>query len=147
MGHGQNKRLTKWRSYILMYVVHGVKSIAVCFLFHQWCMVYLLDEIEVWNDWNCSICEVEIVVTRKFKYLWLDHKGEYLSYKFSKHLRVKGIIPQTCIVIKHHMSMEFLMDVIKPCLTWLDQWWNKTTNIICGLCFRDYRFSLNRVPS
>jgi hypothetical protein len=27
-------------------------------------MVYLLDEKELWNDWNCSIYEVEIVVTR-----------------------------------------------------------------------------------
>jgi hypothetical protein len=62
-------------------------------------MVYLLDVIEVQNDWNCSIYEVEIVVTRKFKFLWLDHKEEYLSYKFSKHLRVKGIVPQTCIMI------------------------------------------------
>jgi hypothetical protein len=145
MGHEQNNQLTKWRSYMLMYVFHGVKSSAMYFLFHQWCMVYLLGEKEVWNDWNCSINKVEIVVTRKV--LWLDHKEEYLSYKFSKHLRVKGIVPQTCIVIKHHMSMEFSMDVIKCCLTWLDQWWNKTANIICGLCFRDYRFSLNRAPS
>jgi hypothetical protein len=60
-------------------------------------MVYVLDEIEVWNDCNCSIYEVEIVVIRKFKFLWLDHKEEYLSYKFSKHLRVKWIVSQTCI--------------------------------------------------
>jgi hypothetical protein len=97
IGHGQNNRLTKWRSYMLMYVVHYVKSIEVYFLFHQWCMVYLLDEIEIWNDWNCSIYEVEIIVTRKFKYLWLDHNRVYLSYKFSKHLRVKEIVSQTCI--------------------------------------------------
>jgi hypothetical protein len=142
MGHGHNNRLP-WRSYMLIYVVHGEKLSVVYFLFHQWCMVYLLGEKEVWNDWNCSIYEVEIIVTRKFKYLWLDHNRAYLSYKFSKHLKVRGIVPQTCIVIKHHMSMEFSMGVIKPCLTLLDQWWNKTANIICGLCFRDYRFSLN----
>jgi hypothetical protein len=126
MDHGQNKRLTKWRSYMLMYVVHGVKSIAVYFLFHQWYMVYLLDEKEVWNDWNCSIYKVEIVVTRKFKYLWLDHKGEYLSYKFSKHLKSWVNCFTNLHLMKRHKSMEFSMGVIKPCLTWLDQWWNKT---------------------
>jgi hypothetical protein len=43
-------------------------------------------------------------------------------------------------LVKCHRSMEFSMGVIKPCLTWLDQWWNKTANIIYGLCFRNYRF-------
>jgi hypothetical protein len=124
IGHEQNKRLTKWRSYMLMYVVHGVKSKAVYFLLHEWCMVYLLDEKEVWNDWNCSIHEVNYC-NKKNSVLWLDHKGEYLSYKFNKHLRVKGIVPQTCIVINTIWVWSFLMDVIKPCLTWLDQWWNK----------------------
>jgi hypothetical protein len=42
--------------------------------------------------------EVKIVVTRKFKFLWLDYKEKYLSYKFSKHLRVKEIVPQTFIL-------------------------------------------------
>jgi hypothetical protein len=31
-----SKRLTNWRSYIMMYVLHGVKSSMVYFLFHQW---------------------------------------------------------------------------------------------------------------
>jgi hypothetical protein len=132
---------------MLMYVVHGVKSIAVYFLFHQWYIVYLLDEKEVWNDWNCSIYEVKIVVTRKFKYLWLDHKREYLNYKFSKHLKSWGNCFTNLHLMKRHRSMEFSMGAIKPCLTWLDQWWDKTANIICGLCFRDCRFSLNRVSS
>jgi hypothetical protein len=61
-------------------------------------MVYLLGEKEVWNDWNCLIHEVEIVVTMNIQVLWLDHKEEYLCYKFSKHLRVKWIVSQTCIL-------------------------------------------------
>jgi len=35
--------------------------------------------------------EVEKHRNKKIKYLWLDHKEEYLSYKFSKHLRVKEL--------------------------------------------------------
>jgi hypothetical protein len=80
MGHGHNNWLTKWRSYMLMYVVHCVKSIVVYFLFHQWCMVYLLGEKEVWNDWNCSIYEVVIVVTRKFQfYDWIIKKNIWVT--------------------------------------------------------------------
>jgi hypothetical protein len=88
------------------------------------CMVYLLDKIEVWNDWNCLIYEVEIVVIRKILFLWLDHKGEYLSYKVSKYLRVKKIVPQTYISWDA-IGVWSIRDVIKPCWTWLDQWWNK----------------------
>jgi hypothetical protein len=46
-------------------VKHGVFSIFIND--SNRCMVYLLDEIEVWNDWNWAIYEVEIVVIRIFK--------------------------------------------------------------------------------
>ena len=35
--------------------------------------------------------EVENSCNKKIKNLWLDHKGRYLSYKFSKHLRVEEL--------------------------------------------------------
>ena len=56
-------------------------------------MYIYLNEEEVWNIWKCSKDfqdEVENQCNKKIKNLWwLDHKGRYLSYKFSKHLRVK----------------------------------------------------------
>jgi hypothetical protein len=65
---------------MLMYVVHGGKSIAVYFLFQQWCMVYLLDEKELWNDWNRSIYEEEIVVAREFKfYDWIIKENIWVT--------------------------------------------------------------------
>jgi len=58
-------------------------------------MYIYLNEEEVWNIWKMFKDfqdEVENHCNKKIKNLWwLDHKGRYLSYKFSKHLRVKEL--------------------------------------------------------
>jgi hypothetical protein len=54
--------------------------------------VYLLDKEEAWNIWKVfkvSLDEVENYCNKIIKNLWLDHKGRYLSYKFSKHVKVE----------------------------------------------------------
>jgi hypothetical protein len=54
--------------------------------------VYLLDKEEVWNIWKIFkvfLDEVENHCNKRIKNLWFDYKGIYLSYKFSKHLKVE----------------------------------------------------------
>jgi hypothetical protein len=50
--------------------------------------VYLLDKEEAWNIWKMFkvfLDEVENHYNKIIKNLWFDHKGIYLSCKFSKH--------------------------------------------------------------
>jgi hypothetical protein len=54
--------------------------------------VYLLDKEEAWNIlkmFKVFLDEVENHCNKIIKNLWLDHKGRYLSYKLSKHLKVE----------------------------------------------------------
>ena len=67
---------------------------------------------------------------------------ECLSYKASEHLSVAELFCNLRLP-KLHRSMECLWDIIKPCWTW----WDHNCHYFWVLCFRDYRFSLNRAPS
>jgi hypothetical protein len=66
--------------------------------FHQW-FEWIYMDISIWWERSMKYLkgfkefqhEVEIHRNKKIKYLWLDHKGEYLSYEFSKHLRVEEL--------------------------------------------------------
>ena len=62
----------------------------------EWMGIYLMrKKSEKYLKWFKEFQhEVEIIVTRKIKYLWLDHRGEYLSYEFSKHHKSWGVVPQ-----------------------------------------------------
>jgi hypothetical protein len=58
-------------------------------------MYIYLNEEDVWNIWKMFKYfedEVENHCNMEIKNLWwLDHKGRFLSYKFSKHLRVNEL--------------------------------------------------------
>jgi hypothetical protein len=42
-----------------------------------------LKNVQSFSGWSKNHCN------KRIKNLWLDHKGRYLSYNFSKHLKVE----------------------------------------------------------
>ena len=78
---------------------------------------------------------------KKINYLWLDHRGEYLSYEFSKHHKSWGVVPQLMppeapqvygVFERHNQT---LLDMVRSMMLS-----TKVPLYFWGLCFRDYRF-------
>lgn len=68
----------------------------------------MVQRISAWSKNHCN---------KKIKYLWLDHRGEHLSYKFSKHLKSCRICSTTYASRNTIGSMECSRDIIEPCWT------------------------------
>ena len=114
--------------------------------FHRWFewMIDLFDEKEFWK-----IFEVVQRISawsrnhpnKKIKYLWLDPRGEYLSYEFSKHHKSWWVVPQLMppetpqvygVFERHNQT---LLDMVRSMMLS-----TKLPLYFWDLCFRDYRF-------
>jgi len=96
---GQDERATN-----LLEIIHSDVCSPICvdvcggFLyfinFHRW-FEWIYMGISIWWERSMKYLkrfkefqrEVEKHRNKKIKYLWLDHRVEYLSYEFSKHLK------------------------------------------------------------